>query len=359
MKRRPYMVIFVLIIFGITVALSLAVNAATETKSANVITKSETNISSLNKATIVNQINQETAQIASIEKKSGTTENKGVIVYAPEVTARLYSLYQSLDARLYYLNHGHYPTVTGGWDGYSFAQAKNPPYSVKQVSQVLADLEKNGIPSSFLEQFHIFLLPYTIPDISGLGGAGFTLISAPVTLEKTATVMDNQSSQTQLAVTLDHEIGHHVHMSFMPTETSQGKAGWRQYLTLRGGSWHGPGKVNTEGWSNSSEETFAEDFRMLFGSNQPYYGDVALGDPRDNPKQAQAVKNFIKKLGKTKIQETYSSPWIPDEVGLDFWKQQKLIIPLIWGVLGVTGQVVYWNQKRSNQPSIGRQSIEI
>lgn len=277
---------------------------------------------SLSKADIVKQMNHLAAQVVRLEKKAGIPGEGGFIIYSPRTTSRLLSLYQELDLRLSYLNSGKLPQNSEQWDGYSLVKTNAPPYSVAQAAKVMAELKKNGVPDKLVKQFHIFLLPSSIPEVSGLGGAGFTLISAALD--------SNSGVKDALAVTLNHETGHHVHMSFMPKGTAMGEKCWQEYLALRGGVWRGPGAVNTAAWSDSSEETFAEDFRMLFGKNQPYFDDVTLGDPRNNPEKAAVLKNFMIRVGQKQPVEKYNSPWIPEEMALSFWKHQTSVLAAMW-----------------------------
>jgi hypothetical protein len=296
----------------------------------------------LSKAAIVQQMNQLADEIARLEKNAGVPGKEGFIVYSPQITARLYALYQALDIRLNYLNFGKWQHGPEQWDGYLLVKTNVQPYSVPQVMKVMAELKENGVPVNLVKQFRIFLLPGAIPEVGGLGGAGFALISAPAISTASGTGSLKHSGadvrpEDELAVTLDHEIGHHVHMSFMPKGTVSGEKNWREYLALRGGVWHGPGQVNTAAWSNSSEETFAEDFRMLFGKNQPYFDDIALGDPRTDPEQARNLKDFMIQLGQGPRVQKYISPWIPQEKSLVFWKHQSSLLALAWMILGFMG----------------------
>ncbi len=281
------------------------------------------------KAEIVAEINHLRNQIIDLEAESGVSGKEGFTVYPAAVSSRLYSLYEALSLRLHFLKTGANRISSGQWEGYPFLKKNDHGYTVADAFAVIADLKKNGVPDNLLQNLHIFLLPYSIPEISGLGGAGYTLIGAAAEI-----------SSEQLAVTLNHEIGHHIHLSFMPEGDEEGKANWERYLRLRGGDWHDPGEVNTAAWSNSSEETFAEDFRMLFGKNQPYYNDLALGDPRDNSRQAGFLKEFMVSLAQEPPKEQYSSPWIPRAGEVSFWRLQSLLITVVWVFLGISGLVL-------------------
>jgi hypothetical protein len=297
---------------------------------------------------IVTQMNRIMAEIARIEKTEGATGEGGYVVYPARTTSKLLALYQALDSRLTYLNSGKMPPNRKQWDGYALADTKSKPYTTAQVMKVMAELQANGVPGKLIKGLHIFLLPNSIPDVSGLGGAGFVLISAPTDSTKTDADM-----AADLAVTLEHETGHHVQMRFMPKGSPDGDALWRDYLAIRGGTWHGPGAVNTKGWSDSSEETFAEDFRMLFGKDQPYFGDVTLGDPRENPEQAGRVKNFIIQLEKQQTIQSYHSPWMPKGMSLVFWNQQDVLISFMWACLGAGGWRIHRKRVQNIPAGLG------
>jgi hypothetical protein len=192
--------------------------------------------------------------------------------------------------------------------------------------KIMDELAHNEVPRQFVANLQIYLLPYVIPGVSGLGGNGYILLSAQAIADS---LIDNQ-----LSVTLYHEIGHHINFSYMAKNTVQGIKLWSNYLQIKGGTWHDPGKVNTKAWGESSEETFAEDFRMLFGKDQPYFGDLTMGDPRNDSLKAKSEKRFMVNLVKKKANHNYSSPWIPEE-GLWFWQIQGQLLISIWVILGV------------------------
>ncbi len=272
-------------------------------------------------------MNQYVKQIHDLERNFGKTGRQGYKIYTSTESQQLYEYYQSLASLLDYLNHGNADSAKNQWEGYQFSKDANTPYRQEQVIRVLAELNHNKVPKAFLKGLSIYILPYTIPGVSGLGGPGYILLSAQNIHE---TLIDNQ-----LSVTLYHEIGHHVNFTFMPKDNHQGDALWAEFLKIRGGTWHGPGDVNTGVWGISSEETFAEDFRMLFGNNQPYFGDLALGDPRIDSRKTAREKIFLINLKNEKIKNGYRSPWIVEE-GLFFWQNQNLVLFVGWSLLGLS-----------------------
>ncbi len=295
------------------------------------------------KAKIVAQLNHLVKEIKQAEQTDGESGPAGIKIYNQQTTTVLFEKYQSIRAKLDYLNSGQTVNAAADWAGYSFNGAA-PNFTTTQVQQALAEFVP-GLPSKFFNDLHLFLLPEAIPDVGGLGGPGYVLLSGQT---------DPQYlTDAALRITLYHEIGHHVHLSYMPTMPVLPalSAQWDAYLKLRGGSWHGAGTVNTQAWSNSSEETFAEDFRMLFGKDQPFLGDIRLGDPRTQPRQAQAVKQFILQLATKKPAVGYRSPWLPEE--LAFWQLQPQFIAGLWLLLGL-GLVVTRLPQRMQPFSAGK-----
>lgn len=275
----------------------------------------------LSKAEIVNELKTIKKRIENFEKTNGISGTNGCKVYSGEETGKLIKYYQDLRTGLEYLNRGYVVTVND-WEGYVLEDRGRTAYNSKEAIQVLTELDGEKLPATFLADFRVYLLPSGTPEISGLGGAGFAMISAPNIREK---------SIEQLRVTLLHELGHHLHSSFMPPINGQPSPLWEAYHEIRGGEWQGPGNVNTIEWSSSSEETFAEDFRMLFGKDQWYYGDIDLGDPREQPEVAAKLKQFMIGLKEEAAAQMSKSPWIPE--GLEFWLNCPNYINIGWAAL--------------------------
>lgn len=280
------------------------------------------------KAEIVSELKDIKEQIGQLEEIYGQSGTTGFKVYSADETGSLLNNYKQLRTGLEYLNRGYIIDVKD-WEGYPLEKKGKAAYNSEEAFQVLTELEQVNLPSAFLADFRVYLLPSGVPEISGLGGAGFTMISPPE-------VKDN--SIEQLRVTLLHELGHHLHSRFMPLLTAKSNPLWDNYLRIRGGEWQDSGKVNTVAWSNSSEETFAEDFRMLFGKNQPFYGDIKLGDPRANPEIALKLKKFILSLKSQSVSESIKSPWVPD--GLQFWLDSQVYIFIGWSAIAVGMSII-------------------
>lgn len=285
------------------------------------------------KAEIVGGLKNIIERIEESEKNQGLLGTAGFKVYSPEETGDLLEYYRTLQAGLEFLNRGCVVNIKD-WQGYSLDKKGREAYSRKEAFQIMTELEETNLPSAFLSDLRIYLLPYGVPEISGLGSAGYVMVSAPNIQEK---------SIEQLRVTLLHEIGHHIHSSFMPAQAGQINPFWEAYHGIRGGQWQGPGGVNTTAWSSSSEENFAEDFRMLFGKEQWYYGDMDLGDPREQPKVAAELKQFMIGLKDNEKLIPKRSPWVPE--GLHFWLNCSSYIAIGWTVLAVGVVIVLKRDK--------------
>jgi hypothetical protein len=293
------------------------------------------------KAEIVAELNQTISAIHKMEQNFGGAGPQGYKVYAPAETGQLIKKYQDLLKFDHYLNTGNWKIDIHQWEGYSFIPYNNKPYEPAQVRRALDALLVNKVPDSFVDHLKIFILPYAIPGVSGLGANGYILLSARDVHED---LIENQ-----LPVTLYHEIGHHVNFTYMPKDSIQGETLWKKFLQIRGGTWHGPGAVNTKSWAESSEETFAEDFRMLFGKDQPYFGDLTLGDPRVKPEKAVKEKRFIINLATQKADRNYQSPWIPGG-RLWFWRIQDWLVICGWMLmsLAIIGYRFAYSIKQEN-----------
>jgi hypothetical protein len=261
-----------------------------------------------------------------LEAGAGQPQAAGYTIYPASTTRELWELYKQAESRLEILNNGRISknTELGGY--LISGEPVNTIYDGAQVRRAMDDIQSK-IPEQFLKNYRIFLAPFTLSGVSGQGGVGFGIIYAlPESFKAT---------EDDLRVTLYHELGHHIHLSYMPAQTTRGKNLWEEYFNFRGGSWHGDGKVNTTDWSKSSEETFAEDFRMIFGNDQPYFGDMALGDPRVRPGTVKTFQKFVKGLALKPTSGTYRSPWIPE--GRWFWMNQEWFIGVLWLTLLLFG----------------------
>jgi hypothetical protein len=95
-----------------------------------------------------------------------------------------------------------------------------------------------------------------------------------------------------------HELGHHVHFAYIDGNPDKDVL-WQEYMALRGiGAWSESGQVESPAWVQSPQETFAEDFRLLFGdaSARHFPHGTAYGDPTATSDGGEAVRSFMLKL---------------------------------------------------------------
>ncbi|MGE5585298.1 MAG: hypothetical protein ACM309_07185 [Bacillota bacterium] len=162
------------------------------------------------------------------------------------------------------------------------------PSRLPQVDEVVSTLRSMDLPRAAFEGYRVYLLPFSMGDVSGLGASGYTLVGAAAS--------GREVIANQVPVTVAHEFGHHIQLGAMGGTYRDNPAGWRRYMGLRGiPEWTVDGKVNTRAWAKSPEETFAEDVRVLFGppaaSQEPY--GTAYPDPRNDPDLAAGLREFI------------------------------------------------------------------
>lgn len=187
------------------------------------------------------------------------------------------------------------------------------PSRLPQVDEVVSTLRAMDLPRPALDGYRVYLLPFSMGDVSGLGADGYTVVGAAAAGRE---VIPNQ-----VPVTVAHEVGHHIQLAAMGATFRDNPAAWRRYMSLRGISrWTADGKVNTPAWAVSPEETFAEDVRVLFGppaaSQEPY--GTAYPDPRNDPELAARLREFItaqaQRAGAGRAESVVaggSSPWLP------------------------------------------------
>ena len=171
------------------------------------------------------------------------------------------------------------------------------------AERVRASLDSLALPDDIFRGYRVFLLPFVMGEVSGQGGPGFTFLAAEPRRE--------QLIPNQLEVTLVHEFGHYLHLAGMPRETRDGRNRWQTYLTLRGIDWREDGRVKTTDWARSSEETFAEDFRLLFGAEPAERESAATlaGDPRQDRGMAVRLRGFVTNLAAETRPDANPEPW--------------------------------------------------
>ncbi|MGB4515705.1 MAG: hypothetical protein WBI64_07490 [Bacillota bacterium] len=224
-----------------------------------------------------------------------TDPKLGFHIYDRNATGWLNVLYKAADVRRSLLESRLDPSVFHGvkihqlQDGIPLYEPE--PGRVPKVEEVADVLEGMTLPAKVFHGYKVYILPFSMGEISGLGSKGYMILGAPPA--------DFRAYENQIAYTIAHEVGHHIHMTFLGVTYEENPEGWDEYMDIRGiPMWTSGGKVNSEGWFRSTEETFAEDVRVLFGTHQAAawpFGTVYM-DPREDQEVAEKLKIFIDRL---------------------------------------------------------------
>ena len=206
----------------------------------------------------------------------------GFHVYDVQATGWLHVLYKAaavrenllsfhLDRRV--IEEASISELSDGTPLYEASSEKLP-----EVDEIVETLEGMTLPPMVFHDYRVYILPFSMGEISGLGAKGYMILGAPS--------VDCEVIENQTAFTVAHELGHHIHMTFLGTTYEDNPNGWDEYMKVRGiPTWSAGGDVNSKDWFESTEETFAEDIRVLFGTqeaaSEPHR--TIYQDPRSDP----------------------------------------------------------------------------
>ncbi|NLS45245.1 MAG: ImmA/IrrE family metallo-endopeptidase [Firmicutes bacterium] len=227
-----------------------------------------------------------------LDNPAYTHPTLGFYIYDPDAAGWLHALYKARNARKHLLSSHleDFPPENKNInilsDGTPLFEAG--PDMVPEIEEVVKTIEGMSLPPVVFRGYKIFILPFSMGEISGLGSKGYMLLGAPP--------HDHENIRNQVAFTVAHEIGHHIHMTFIGSIYEDNPQLWDEYMEIRGiPKWTTDGNVNSEAWFESTEETFAEDVRVIFGS-----GEAALWphctkypDPRIDSEITEALRSFI------------------------------------------------------------------
>lgn len=162
------------------------------------------------------------------------------------------------------------------------------PVSAADVHEILGALD---IDDRVFQNLDIFLLPYVLRDVAGLGARGRIVLGAAPGFRA--------ASKERTVYALLHELGHHIHFRYLGPYFPLLPSRWDEYMELREiAIWTSSGRAGSDAWRTSTEETFAEDFRVLF--TPPRYPvaphATAYGDPRKMEDGGAALRKFIESL---------------------------------------------------------------
>lgn len=244
--------------------------------------------------------------IARLEASPDYVDPKfGFRVYAPDRTGWLFALSQARSQRqmLRTLGPGWRPDEEALYRFSGYDLVLSPPERQPELDQVISALHDLRLPPAMFDGYRIYLSPYSLVTASGLGGNGYGLISgAPP---------DETWADDQTYFTAGHEFGHNVQFRYLGGSFFSHPGRWLAYLRLRGRWWWRPdGPAGTRDWRFSPEENFAEDVRVLFGSEKspPHLG--GYGDPRQNARLRLALRTYIAGLARLEPEPPDPGPWL-------------------------------------------------
>jgi hypothetical protein len=234
------------------------------------------------------------------DNPSYTHPTLGFHVYDRDATGWLHVLYKAADVRGSLLASHLDPSAVDDVNMNELPDGtplyEPAPGRLPKAEEVAEKLEGMALPPEVFHDYRVYILPSSLGEISGLGSKGYMLLGAPPV---NCTVMEHQ-----MAFTVAHELGHHIHMTFLGASYEENPKGWDEYMSIRGiPVWTADGDVNSGDWFESTEETFAEDIRVLFGTRQAAswpHGTV-YKDPRLDPALAKRLQVFVDTLAEAKV----------------------------------------------------------
>jgi hypothetical protein len=150
------------------------------------------------------------------------------------------------------------------------------------ASSSLVEEAIQGVDSRFTSTLHFetWILPYPASNPLGSWADAHAIYIAPGVYEITT---------GQIHFFMSHEIGHLVHRAILPDTDHDG---WARYLSMRGIADTTRFNARAE-HRNRPHEIFAEDFRMLFGSDDARKaGEIENSDLRD-PREIPGLEAFF------------------------------------------------------------------
>lgn len=231
---------------------------------------------------------------------------RGFRIYAPATTARLHVMSLAAEARRGILA-GQGARALRGKNalfliaGYQLFVTR--PSRLARVAEAGRALSEISLPDEVFQNYRVYLLPYSMGPVSGAGGPGYSLIgAAPLAVEVVP---------EQVASTLTHEFGHHLSLSRMGGTYGEDPARWARYLKIRGlPGWRSSGDVRTDDWARSTEETLAEDVRVLLGGPKARVlsYDSANRDPRSSARMKKETVAFLRGLAAAPVRMVDKEP---------------------------------------------------
>ena len=236
-----------------------------------------------------------------------TDPRRGYLIYSPLVTLDLFLLDRAdrmYSAALTAREAGDIPTVDElfrlGGVPLTLTNAEKYP----AADRVRGALDSLALPKNVFQGYRVFLLPFAMGDVSGQGGPGYTFLAAEPRQEQLhpQPAGGNPGARVRtLLASRRHAPGDARRPESLADFTSPcGGIRWRE-----------DGRVKTADWARSPEETFAEDFRLLFGAEPAERESAATlaGDPRQDRTMAARLRRFMTNVAAGTKSGSNSAPW--------------------------------------------------
>jgi FlgD Ig-like domain len=212
---------------------------------------------------------------------------------------------------------------------YNKGDGRFHPFTPGLVDHVLGSIRHPHLPL----EARIYILPYPRRGVLASSTSGNEVFLSPHVLEIEPVVA---------AYVIAHELGHVFHNRFMPA----GSARWNEYRALRG--------ISNESTFNDlgahayrPREIFAEDFRVLFGGDEAYFGGHVENTTIREPGSVPGLSDFYVRAAQNaelrqRITATSSpNPFNPEtEIRVALAPDASGIDPVSVRVYSVTGALV-------------------
>lgn len=254
---------------------------------------------------LLTEIGQLQLTMDQLRSREGYLAQRGYAVYRAQTTGKLLALNWALQARLTLVKYlTGQRTTSPGTDFYPATDRDGTyVFDLASRAKVWAYPDPNKtvdaldyVPANpaALDGYEAFLLPYTALPAAGYGGLWHGFVTARV----------EGSSLTEAEV-ITHEFAHHF--GFMYLGYYQDQPGpWDDYVGTRGlARYEETAPAGQPGWRTSTEEVFAEDFRVLMGNPEASADSpqTSYGDPRSVTGLADKLRAFF-----AKYQAAYKPP---------------------------------------------------
>jgi hypothetical protein len=261
----------------------------------------------------------------------------GVTIFTSEHLARRLQTYNGED--IIPLDDGRYFRVVTDINDPEIANKGDGAFHPFQMNKVIEVLRSINHPRLNMK-ITVYLLPYPRRSVLVSWASGSEIFLSPHVLEI-------ESEVTAYIVT--HEVGHVYQFRNIPDTNSDT---WARYKTIRG-------ITNTAKFSDYGphayrpKEIFAEDFRVLFGSEEARYNDTVENPELCSPFEVAGLRSFMLNLEAVPVEPTtitalkcFPNPFNPCTeiavvLGEDFTPGHDLVSVRIYNITGALVRELY------------------